>query len=73
MGFLFDRTAEMCAFKALTIVDNATHEALAIEMERTVSGHGVARVLNRLALTRGFPQMIRTGNGKELGSKTKVA
>ena len=51
--------------KALTIVDDATHEAVAIEVERAISGHGVARVLDRLALTRGLPQVIRTDNGKE--------
>jgi transposase InsO family protein len=65
MDFVFDRTAEGRVLKCLTIVDDATHEALVIEVERAVSGHGVARVLDRLALSRGLPKIIRSDNGKE--------
>ena len=54
MDLVFDRTAEGRVLKALTIVDDATHEGVAIEVERAISGHGVARVLDRLALTRGL-------------------
>ena len=70
MDFVFDRTAEGRVLKALTIVDDATHEAVAIEVERAISGHGVARVLDRLALTRGLPQVIRTDNVLTLESTT---
>lgn len=52
MDFVFERTAEGRVLKALTIVDDAKHQAVAIEVERAISGHGVARVLDRLALTR---------------------
>ena len=38
MDFLFDRTAEGRVIKCLTIVDDATHEAVAIEVERVISG-----------------------------------
>ena len=72
MDFVFDRTAEGRVLKALTIVDDATHESVAIEVERAISGHGVARQLERLALTRGLPQVIRTDNGKEFCGKTMV-
>ncbi|PPV01654.1 IS3 family transposase, partial [Xanthomonas bromi] len=47
MDFVFDRTAEGRAIKCLVIVDDATHEAVAIEVERAISGHGVTRVLDR--------------------------
>jgi len=60
MDFVFDRTAEGRSLKCLTIVDDATHEAVAVEVERAFSGTGVARVLDRLALSRGLPQ-IRAG------------
>ena len=50
MDFVFDRTAEGRVLKALTIVDDATHEAVAIEVERAISGHGVARVLKCLTI-----------------------
>ena len=59
MDFVFDRTAEGRVIKCLTIVDDATHESVAIEVERAISGHGVSRVLDRLALSRGLPKVIR--------------
>ncbi len=57
---------------ATAIVDDATHEAVAIEVERVISGHSVVRMLDRLALTRGLPQVIRIDNGKEFCGKTMV-
>ena len=63
MDFVFDRTADGRVLKALVIVDDATHESVAIEVERAISGHGVARVLERLAFQRGLPEVIRTDNG----------
>ena len=65
MDFIFDRTADGRVIKCLVIVDDASHEAVAIEVERAISGHGVSRVLDRLALSRGLPKVIRTDNGKE--------
>jgi transposase InsO family protein len=65
MDFVFDRSAEGRAIKCLTIVDDATHESVAIVPERTISGERVTRILDALAVTRGLPQMIRTDNGKE--------
>ena len=38
MDFVFDRTAEGRVVKCLTIVDDATHESVAIEVERAISG-----------------------------------
>ena len=73
MDFVFDRTAEGRVIKCLTIVDDATHESVAIEVERAISGHGVSRVLDRLALSRGLPKVIRTDNGKEFCGKAMVA
>src|SRR3546814_8791210 len=49
MDFVFDRTADDRVLKDLVIVDDATHELVAIEVERAISGHGVARILDRLA------------------------
>jgi putative transposase len=36
--FVFDRTADARSLKCLTIVDDATHEAVAIEPERAIGG-----------------------------------
>lgn len=72
MDFVFDRTADGRVLKALVIVDDATHELVAIEVERAISGHGVARILDRLAFQRGLPQVIRTDNGKEFCGKAML-
>lgn len=65
MDFVFDRTAEGRVIKCLTVVDDATHESVAIASERAIGGHALTRILDRLALERGLPQAIRTDNGKE--------
>ena len=72
MDFVFDRTADGRVLKALVIVDDATHELVAIDVERAISGHGVARILDRLALQRGLPRVIRTDNGKEFCGKAML-
>ncbi|MDH1254352.1 IS3 family transposase [Comamonas thiooxydans] len=65
MDFVFDRTAEGRSIKSLTVVDDATHEAVAIVAERAMGGNQLVRVLDQLAITRGLPKAIRTDNGKE--------
>ena len=65
MDFVFDRTADGRSVKSLTVVDDATHESVAIEPERAIGGQMLVRILERLAVTRGLPQAIRTDNGKE--------
>ena len=65
MGFVFDRRADGRVIKCLTIIDDATHEAVAVVPERAISGHTLTRVLSRLADTRGLPHVVRTDNGKE--------
>ncbi len=72
MDFVFDRTAEGRVIKCLTVVDDATHEAVVIDVERAISGTGVTRVMDRLALTRGLPKIIRSDNGKEFCGKAMV-
>ena len=65
MDFVFDRSADGRVIKCLTIVDDATHEAVATVPERAIGGLAVTRILDRLAMTRGLPHIIRTDNGKE--------
>lgn len=72
MDFVFDRTAEGRVLKCLTVADDATHEAVVIEVERAISGIGVTRVMDRLALSRGLPKVIRSDNGKEFCGKAMV-
>jgi len=65
MDFVFDRSADGRVVKCLTIVDDATHESVDIVPERAIGGLTVTRILDRLAITRGLPRVIRTDNGKE--------
>lgn len=63
--FVFDRTADGRVLKCLAIVDDATTEAVAVVPARALGGLPVTRVLDRLALDRGLPQVLRTDNGLE--------
>jgi putative transposase len=63
--FVFDRTAEGRVLKCLTIVDDATTEAVAIVPARALGGLPVTRVFDQLAASRGLPQVLRTDNGPE--------
>ncbi|PZS88768.1 hypothetical protein A7X83_13985 [Stenotrophomonas maltophilia] len=46
---------------------------MAIEVERTISAHGVARELDRLAQSRGKPQVNWTDDAKEFSAKEMIA
>ena len=69
MDFVFDRTAEGRSIKNLTVVDDATHEEVAIVPERALGGNQLVRILEQLASTKGLPKAIRTDNGKEFCSR----
>ena len=63
--FVFDRTADGRVLKCLTIVDDATTEAVAVVPARALGGLPVTRVLDELAITRGLPHVLRTDNALE--------
>jgi transposase InsO family protein len=63
--FVFDRTAEGRVLKCLTIVDDATTEAVAIVAARALGGLPLTRILDQLAIDRGLPKALRTDNGPE--------
>jgi putative transposase len=63
--FVFDRTAEGRVLKCLAIVDDATTEAVAVVPARALGGLPVTRVLDRLAIERGLPKVLRTDNALE--------
>ena len=63
--FVLDRIADGRVIKCLTIVDDTTHESVAICPDHAISSLGVTSILDRLAKTRGLLRIIRTDNGKE--------
>lgn len=72
MDFVFDRTAEGCSIKNLTVVDDATHEAVAIVPERALGGSQLVYILEQLSSTRGFPKAIGTDNRREFCSRAML-
>lgn len=65
MDFVTDALGCGRRFRALTIVDDYTRECPAIEVDFSLSGERVARVLDRLAQSRGLPATIVCDNGPE--------
>tara|TARA_R110000851_G_scaffold13675_9_gene46638 strand:- start:1300 stop:1437 length:138 start_codon:yes stop_codon:yes gene_type:complete len=45
MDFVFDRTAEGSVIKNLAVIDDVTHEAVAIVPERAIGGLSLTRIL----------------------------
>ena len=69
LDFVADRLVNGRAFRVLTIVDVLTKECVAIEVDTSLSGARVARVLERLARQGRKPAAIVLDNGPELTSK----
>ena len=67
--FVFDTCADGRSLKCLTIIDEFTRECLAIEVDTSLPGGRVVRVLERLAVERGAPDEIVLDNGPELAGK----
>jgi putative transposase len=65
MDFVSDTLSCGRRFRALCIVDCYSRECLALEVDTSLSGERVVRVLERLRETRGLPQLIQTDNGPE--------
>ena len=69
MDFVTDSLLNGRRFRALTIVDEFSRECPAIEADFSLTGARVARVLERLAATRGLPEVIQVDNGPEFAGR----
>ena len=69
MDFVADSLDDGKRFRALTVVDVFTRECLAIEADFGLNGRKVARALDSVAVSRGYPAMITVDNGSEFYSK----
>ena len=70
LDFVSDATATSRRLKLLTVVDTFTRESLAIEVDTSISGERLARVLDRVIGERGTqPQEIIMDNGPEMTSR----
>jgi putative transposase len=69
VDFMSDALSSGRRFRMLNIVDDYTRECLAIEVDTSLSGMRVVRVLEELKQKRGLPQQIRSDNGPEFVSR----
>jgi len=68
LDFVSDQLANGRRFRLLTVVDDFTRECLAIEVDTSLSGQRVARVLDQISRGRGLPERVVTDNGPEFTS-----
>jgi len=63
--FVEDRTHEGRKYRMLNVIDEFTHECLAIRVARRLKAIDVIDVLSDLFILRGVPSHIRSDNGPE--------
>ena len=68
LDFQFDQTSDWRTLKYLNITDEFTKTALAIEVERSMTGDDIVNVLERLIAIHGAPEFVRMDNGTEMTS-----
>ena len=77
----YERSDERCrrlraipgrTLKCLAIVDDATHEAVALVPEHTIGGDHLTRILDGICSQRGKPAMIRSDNGAEFTGRSML-
>ena len=71
--FVEDRTHDGRKFRMLNVVDEFTHECLAIRVDRKLKAIDVIDVLSDLFILRGVPGHIRSDNGPEFVAKAVQA
>ncbi len=69
MDFVADSIVTGRRFRALAIVDDYSRECPAIEVDTSLGGRRVVRVLDKLAETRDLPDVITMDNGPEFAGR----
>jgi putative transposase len=67
--FVEDRTHDGRKYRMLNVIDEFTHECLAIRVNRKLKATDVIDVLSDLFILRGVPEHIRSDNGAEFTAK----
>jgi putative transposase len=69
MDFVADGLGDGRKFRSLNIVDDYSRECVAVEVDTSIPGGRVVRVLERLRELRGVPQVLVTDNGPEFAGQ----
>lgn len=69
MDFLQDGLVDGRWLRVLAVVDDHTRECLAIEVDTSLPGLRVVRVLEEVAEVRGVPEVIIIDNGPEFAGR----
>jgi putative transposase len=69
MDFVADALTDGRRFRSLNIVDDYNRECLAAEVDTSLTGARVVRVLERLRECRGLPQILVMDNGPEFAGQ----
>lgn len=69
LDFLSDQLADGRRFRLLNVVDDYSRECLAVEVDTSLSGQRVTRLLEQLSECRGLPERLVTDNGPEFTSR----
>ena len=72
LDFMSDSIYKGRCFRTLNVLDEGVREVLAIEIDTSLSGERVVRVLEQVTAWRGQPQAIRCDNGPEFISQAFV-
>lgn len=67
--FVEDRTHDGRKYRMLNVIDEFTHECLAIRIDRRLKAIDVIDVLSDLFILRGVPEHVRSDNGPEFVAK----
>ena len=73
MDFVRDGVSTGKVIRMLTVVDDYTRECPAIEVDTSLGGLRVRRVLDRIASKRGLPEAIVADNGPEFRGRALAA
>jgi putative transposase len=69
MDFISDALGDGRKFRSLNIVDDFNRECLAAEVDTSLTGARVVRVLEQLGERRGLPQILVMDNGPEFAGR----
>jgi putative transposase len=73
MDLVADSFSDGRRFRTLTVVDDFSRECPALEVDTSISGARIVRVMGRLAESCMIPKIIVTDNGPEFTSRAMLA